>query len=177
MTQYQRFAARWQDCQKCSLHKTRRQVVLARGVVPATILFVGEAPGVSEDTLGKPFCGPAGKLLDRIIESGTDNQISYALTNLVCCIPKDEDGRKSGEPPEAAIKACAPRLLEFYKLCRPRLVVAVGALAERYMLKLLQPPAWVPIIHPAAIRRMDVARQGLAIQRCVVALADAVEEF
>jgi uracil-DNA glycosylase len=58
----------WKDCTRCPLHTVRSNVVLARGSIPCDILFVGEAPGRSEDALGKPFVGPAGILLDEMIE-------------------------------------------------------------------------------------------------------------
>lgn len=175
-SKYQLHKAKWEDCQRCSLCRTRGRVVFARGVIPAQVVFIGEAPGASEDVLGKPFVGPAGHLLDLIINgASTENTFSYCLTNLVCCIPKDEEESKLGEPPEEAIKACSKRLTEFVRLCKPSLIVRVGKLSSK----------WVPvitceqvdIIHPAAILRMDVSQQGLAMQRCIVALRDAVEEL
>lgn len=57
----------WSDCRACELHLGRRNVVLARGALPCDVLFVGEAPGKSEDTVGAPFVGPAGQLLDTIV--------------------------------------------------------------------------------------------------------------
>jgi uracil-DNA glycosylase family 4 len=148
-------------------------VVLARGAVPADILFCGEAPGASEDILGKPFCGPAGKLLDYIIETAIDGQYDYALTNLIACIPLGEDGEKTAQPSEESIKACAPRLLEFVKMCRPRLIVLVGALAAKYAKDFGQVKT-IQIVHPAAILRADISTRGLAIQRAIVQLEDAL---
>ena len=172
MTPYQRHCKRWKECKRCLLCRERKRVVLARGKIPADVLFVGEAPGASEDVLGKPFIGPAGKLLDRIIEHGIDGQADYALTNLVACIPK-EQGNKMGEPPEAAIEACRPRLKAFIRLCEPKVVVAVGKLAKTHLGDL----ADVSIVHPAAILRMDPAQKGLAIHRCVVTIADAIVDL
>ena len=61
--------------------------------------MTGEAPGESENVLGKPFCGPAGKLLDRIVESAIemvgrlmDKSFTFGYCNLVCCIPREENG-------------------------------------------------------------------------------------
>lgn len=67
-TRYSLFAERWSNCTACALHKERQNVVLARGTVPADICFVGEAPGKVEDSLALPFTGPAGHLLDQIVE-------------------------------------------------------------------------------------------------------------
>lgn len=78
---------RWKHCTLCPLHKVRRQVVLARGKLPADVLMVGEAPGLSEDVLGAPFTGPAGQLLDRIITATELENYRIAFTNLVGCIP------------------------------------------------------------------------------------------
>ena len=58
---------KWKDCQRCPLGQQRSNICLARGTVPCDVLFIGEAPGVSEDTFGLPFVGPAGQLLDQII--------------------------------------------------------------------------------------------------------------
>jgi uracil-DNA glycosylase len=175
-TPYDKHRMRWTNCQHCSLSKTRQHVVLCRGWIPADILFVGEAPGASEDVLGKPFRGPAGHLLDQIIEQSIPHGLTYCITNLVACIPLDDNKSKVAEPPEDAIKACAPRLQEVYNLCRPRLLVYVGKLASKWF----RPgssgtvPSIVEIVHPAAILRMDVSQRGLTVQRSIIALEDAV---
>lgn len=153
---------------------------LVRGTLPADILFIGEAPGPSENAIGKPFVGPAGTLLDSIISQAlAETSITYCLTNLVGCIPLDEDGDKWTEPPEEAIRACAPRLQELAELAKPRLIVCVGALAAKWKDRVIphRQARSITITHPAAILRMNVAMQGLAVQKCVVAIANAVEEL
>jgi uracil-DNA glycosylase family 4 len=177
---WQNHARKWSECTDCVLHTTRKHVVLARGSIPAQILFVGEAPGVSEDVIGQPFCGPAGQLLDRIIEMA-DVQLSIAFTNLVACLPLGDDGNKTAEPPAASIRACQPRLLEFIRLCNPKLIIAVGGLAAKHL-----PPSafiidaesptrdFVSILHPAAVLRMDPVQQPLAIKRMVITISDVV---
>lgn len=180
MTPYERHVRRWQECRKCSLCEKRQRVVLARGRVPCDVLFVGEAPGQSEDVIGLPFVGPAGKLLDEIIDQGLDGQYDYALTNLVCCIPLDENGSKVTEPPKEAILACSDRLQEFVTICRPKVIVCVGSLSAKWIEKNFGyriSNLFVSITHPAAILRMDVSQRGLAIQRAVVTLQDSVEEL
>ncbi len=89
MNAYTNYRAKWKDCQRCKSSNSRTEIVLARGKVPAPILFIGEAPGASEDALGKPFIGPAGKVLDDIITVALDGQYDYALTNLVACYPPE----------------------------------------------------------------------------------------
>jgi DNA polymerase len=179
-------------------------VVLVRGTVPCDVLFVGEAPGETENVLGKPFCGPAGKLLDAILARAVPDGVTFALTNLVACIPRAPGGgAKASQPEDASIKACGERLRELIRLAKPRLLVAVGALArdwldvkvrdcvlkvretgrpagtKRQMLDVAEPAILIPtvdIVHPAAVLRANTAGQGLMVQRCVVTVANAVEE-
>ena len=166
---------RWKNCKSCYLREHRKNVVLARGVVPADVLFIGEAPGDSEDVVGIPFTGPAGRLLDDIIVASLDDEQDCAMTNLVCCIPKDP-GNIKGEPPKEAILACRPRLLEFVDICHPKIIVCVGQLAQRWVSE-MRGIAQTAITHPAAILRMEPAQKPLAIKRCVVAIRDAAEAY
>ena len=66
-TPWQAFAERWKDCRSCRLCEQRDKIVLARGTIPCDILMVGEAPGLSENSRGLPFDGPAGHRLDQIV--------------------------------------------------------------------------------------------------------------
>lgn len=173
LTPFQKHQTKWSNCQDCTLCETRRKVVLFRGSVPCDILFIGEAPGKSEDTLGKPFVGPAGQLLDRIIEqSGIKRECSLGFTNLISCIPIGEEGTKVAEPPKEAIEACHPRLEEIVNMCTPSIIVKVGQSSQKH--PNYTGPLVVDLIHPAAILRMDLSQKGLAIKRSIVILSDAV---
>lgn len=153
----------------------------------------------SEDVLGKPFVGPAGKLLDEIIAAALDKagaevdsggftpwgspinvwspaDVRIAFTNLVACIPLGGDGAKTAEPTKESIEACRERLEEFITLAMPKLVVCVGKLAEKHLPIYWEGPK-VEITHPAAILRADVSQKGLLIQKCIVTLADAVSDL
>lgn len=174
----------WIDCQRCELCNVRKKVVLARGSIPADILFCGEAPGESEDCIGSPFVGPAGKLLDKQIGEALDNTIGQqtrlCFTNLIACIPRLETtGRKKVEPLPEEIEACRPRLDRMIEIAKPKLIVCVGELAEKEAKK----QNWeerakvVKIMHPAAILRADVVRQRLDYQRVVVTLEQAFSEL
>lgn len=197
MTPWTEHVARWKDCTRCPLAQQRGSIVLARGTVPCDVLFIGEAPGASEDALGQPFVGPAGHLLDAVVASAlTDPQqqtVRTAFTNLVACFPREAKARGDNEPERGEVLACRPRLVEFVRLCRPRLIVLVGVLAKQYvhgasMFRLDgQPlnPEWIPegrflefcdIVHPAAILRMPLAQKNMAVQRCVVQLRNAVAD-
>ncbi len=173
MTPYELHKRKWSTCTRCPLHEGRKNVVLVRGKLPCDVLFVGEAPGVNEDALGKPFCGPAGKLLDRMIEDagGFIPRVRLAFSNVIACIPYDEDGKKVSDPPKEAIKRCVPRLEELTRMAKPVKVVAVGLVAAKYVKNDLT------IVHPAAILRANPAQQGLMYQRAVVQLAELFESL
>ena len=177
---WQQFKQQWQDCCRCRYCATRKNIVLARGSVPCDVLFIGEAPGASEDAIGQPFIGPAGKLLDRLIEEALENAYGdpelrppIAFTNLVCCIPK-EGMQKIGEPEEASIEACEDRLNAFVELCQPKLIVHVGDLAEKFGPEIENT---VQITHPAAILRAELVRQDLMCTKVIVILENAFREL
>ena len=186
LSPYQLHRKRWINCTRCPLCETRKEVVLYRGWIdreriPCDVLFVGEAPGTSENTLGKPFIGPAGKLLDRAIEDagGDVERIRLGFTNTLACIPLDEDGRKVSEVedwPKEALLRCSPRLLELIEVAEPLKIVAVGVIAEKH-LKKLSVNIDAEILHPAAILRANPAQQGLMYQRTVVALREVFESL
>ena len=188
LTAYQRHVRAWESCTRCELHEHRHKVVLFKGRLPCDVLFVGEAPGVSENTIGKPFVGPAGKLLDMIIHNATNHleiPPRMAFTNLIACIPLDEEGaKKTVTPPFEAIEACGPRVQEAIDLARPKLVVFVGQLAESWLDPKVKGVAKIPkgcaverIDHPAYILRQNVANQGLMAQTAEVRFRNAVDEM
>lgn len=190
LTPWKKHLAKWSNCERCDLHCRRKSVVHLRGSIPCDVLFVGEAPGPSEDVLGKPFVGPAGKLLEDIIEQalgGSEFFHGYrvSFTNLVGCIPVDEDSDKFAEPPPDAIKACSPRLREIVEMCKPKLLAWVGKLAAKWGPKIVSsdPKSFaanynsVELVHPAAILRAPEAAQGLMVQKAVVILSSAMEEL
>lgn len=172
---------KWSNCERCSLCETRNKVVLLKGKLPCDILFVGEAPGTSEDALGIPFIGPAGHLMDRIIKDSLPETTRLAFTNLVACIPIGEDGSKAKEPDKKSIRECRERLLEVISLCKPGAIVCVGKLPAKHLKNdpaiLEKLKVFETITHPAAIMRMDVSQKGLAIQKTIVVLQDLIEEI
>ena len=179
---WKRFKAAWQNCDQCELCQVRKNIVLAKGKIPCDVLFVGEAPGASEDATGLPFIGPAGKLLDEQIAEALENadkqELRLCYTNLVCCIPKEYrlgtySGPKIGEPLKEHIEACRQRLEEFMFMCNPRLIVAVGDLSKKW----LGDKSEVSITHPAAILRAEIVRQALMRQKSVVVLENAFREL
>jgi len=197
MTSFQKHVANWKNCQLCELSKYRKQVVIARGTIPAEVLFIGEAPGASEDSLGVPFIGPAGKLLDEIIDRAKStvlSEFSICFSNLVGCIPLGDDLKKTAEPPKEAVKQCFPRVKELVWLVQPRLIVLVGQLARKNIYWEAQfvngkrfsqeerlpwlngePLQFAEITHPSAILRAPLVGQGLMVQKAIITLIDAFE--
>ena len=173
--------ARWKDCTACALCNQRSNIVLARGKVPCDLLFVGEAPGQSEDALGQPFVGPAGQLLDQIIANAVPPDIRFALTNLVACFPAEAKARGDNEPELSEIQACRPRLRDFIGLAKPRLIVCVGTLASDYIHHdaggQVMGAEVVTITHPASILRMPLAQKQMAVQRSIVTVRNAVQDY
>ena len=177
MTPFQRHKIRWKNCTRCELHCFRKKTVLLRGNIPAPMLFIGEAPGNSEDVLGSPFIGPAGKLLDKIVDRTRVEAGCCAFTNLIGCIPKDETNSKVSDPPKWAIEACSSRITEVVELCKPHVIVLVGKCSAKYGPKIIEDNLpTVTIIHPATILHMNVSQQSLAVQRCAVTIDDAWEK-
>lgn len=176
MNAWEAFVERWKNCTRCPLHQQRFRICLARGVIPADMVIIGEAPGASEDAMGLPFVGPAGRVLDQIVERALPPAVSWVMTNLVCCYPRDAKMEGTNEPEAEEIQACHQRLVEFVNIARPRLIVCVGNLASQWV-------DWqggvkcTHITHPAAILRMPVAQQQMAVQRCVITMRSAVEDM
>lgn len=166
----------WKNCQRCPLAAQRGNICLARGALPCDVLFVGEAPGSSEDVLGRPFVGPAGQLMDQIIARALSPEITYALTNLVACYPREAKMRGDNEPERGEILECRPRLIEFANLAQPKLVVCAGNLAAQYVKPINTMPQ-VDIIHPAFIlARLPAAQKHMAVQKCIVQIHNALED-
>lgn len=167
---------RWNHCTRCPLHRKRHKVVLYRGSIPADILFIGEAPGDSEDIIGKPFVGPAGKVLDSILQDlsvfDKANPIRYCITNVVGCIPLNTRG-DTRQPHKDEIEACRPRLLQFIEIVKPRLIITLGKVPK----KNLPPKLDVPLqslIHPAALLpgRINESAREVEYTRCIFKLSD-----
>lgn len=167
---------RWKDCTDCPLCEQRSQIVLARGTIPADVVFVGEAPGASEDGLGEPFRGPAGHILDDLISRSVPSSVTYALCNLVACYPREAKERGDNEPEQEEILACRERLEEFLDIADPKLIVCVGSLSTQYVQR-KSGRKYADIIHPAATmgNRMPLAQKQMALQKCVVVIRTAFE--
>lgn len=148
---------KWRGCTRCPLHHTRCNTVLYRGACPCQVLFIGEAPGESEDIIGKPFVGPAGDLLNELLDP-IEPYVEYGITNVICCIPSFHEEGKIGirAPNKHEMQACSPRLTEIIKLADPLLIVTLGQIAAKHIAPLhtkIETEAYLELTHPSAILR------------------------
>jgi DNA polymerase len=123
-------------CTACPLYRTGTQTVFGEGLAAARAVFVGEQPGDSEDKIGRPFVGPAGKLLDRALEeAGIDRKLVY-VTNVVKHFKWTARGkRRLHEKPNAReIAACRPWLEAELAVVHPEVLVCLGATAAQALL-------------------------------------------
>ena len=123
-------------CQACDLYKTGTQTVFGEGAEHAKVMFIGEQPGDREDIEGKPFVGPAGRLLDEALqEAGIDRTRVY-ITNVVKHFKwKPQGKRRLHQKPNAAeISACRPWLNAEISVVKPAVVVLLGATAAQALL-------------------------------------------
>lgn len=157
-------------------------MALVRGKVPCDVLFVGDSPGESEDVLGVPFMGPAGKLLDHMVYNSVPDGVRCGFANVLGCVPRTDQGGFT-TPSDDCIDACSPRLMELVMMCSPQVIVLLGADAhgqrdviEAELLSYGRTPAFVNLVHPAYILRSNISQQGLLRQRAEIAITVAIEE-
>jgi DNA polymerase len=158
-----------QRCTNCELHQGATQAVFGEGLVKSEAMFVGEQPGDREDREGKPFVGPAGRMLDKALEqAGIDRALVY-VTNAVKHFRYEQRGKRRihQRPSAEHIRACRPWLDAELEVVRPRVLVCLGAVAVQALLgskvkvtkdrgKPLESelaPVVLVTIHPSAILR------------------------
>ncbi len=113
----------------CALRDTATQLVFADGAEQAKIMLIGEAPGAEEDRIGRPFVGPAGLLLDKMLASiGLDR----SLVRIVNTVPWRPPGNRA--PTDAEIAVCLPFLHRHITLINPACLVLLGAISAKALL-------------------------------------------
>jgi uracil-DNA glycosylase family 4 len=143
------------DCTRCVLHKQgRKQIVFGVGNPTAELMFVGEGPGADEDAQGEPFVGRAGQLLNNMIKAmGIEREQVY-IANIVKCRPP---GNRTPEREECA--TCSPFLMRQIAVIKPKVVVALGAVAAKTLLamnaSMMQLRGRFYDFRPAGVRSSD----------------------
>lgn len=160
-TLFRNFVQEICKCKSCELHKYRRQVVPGMGDIPADILFLGIAPGKSEDLLGEPFVGESGLLLDQMLKDAMKllhlkRKLRVFKTNSVLCRSaiQDENSDRYGsncDPTDAQILACIPKIHRLVKIVKPQLIIFLGKVPLNYYGK--EYPDAGALQHPAFMLR------------------------
>jgi len=118
------------DCTRCRLHKQgRKQIVFGVGNANAELMFIGEAPGADEDEQGEPFVGRAGQLLNNMIKAMGLQREEVYIANIIKCRPP---GNRTPERDEC--ETCSPFLMRQIAAIRPKVIVALGAVAAKTLL-------------------------------------------
>jgi DNA polymerase len=123
-------------CQACPLWQTGTQTVFGEGAAGAEVMFVGEQPGDQEDRQGRPFVGPAGRVLDEaLVEAGIDRDTTY-VTNAVKHFKWVARGKRRihAKPAWSELAACRPWLDVELEVVKPRVLVCLGATAAQALL-------------------------------------------
>jgi DNA polymerase len=151
-----------EGCRECPLWRNATQTVFGEGPENARVVFVGEQPGDQEDTAGKPFVGPAGKVFDQILEeAGVDRDTVY-VTNAVKHFKFEPRGKRRihSKPNAGEVQICNGWLTRELKLIEPDLAVALGATAAQ---SLLGKPVPITKMRGQVIERDDGVRVFLTI--------------
>ncbi len=119
------------DCTRCRLHEQRTNIVFGVGNMDADIMFVGEGPGADEDAQGEPFVGRAGQLLNNMINAMGLKREDVYIANVVKCRPP---GNRTPERDEC--DTCSPFLMKQIEVVKPKIIVALGAVAAKNLLQM-----------------------------------------
>lgn len=123
-------------CVKCpNLANSRTQTVFGVGNPNADVMFIGEAPGADEDAQGEPFVGRAGQLLTKIIKAMGFAREEVYIANILKCRPDTPGSAYGNRPPTPLeMETCKPYLMEQIEIIRPKVIVALGAVAVEGLL-------------------------------------------
>ena len=123
------------DCTRCRLHQQgRKQIVFGVGNPQAELMFIGEAPGADEDQKGEPFVGRAGQLLTNMIKAMGVQREDVYIANIIKCRPP---GNRTPERDEC--ETCSPFLMRQIAAIKPKVIVALGAVAAKTLLAVNAP--------------------------------------
>lgn len=125
-----------QECQGCELFLRATQVVFGAGPAPAALMLMGEVPGDLEDQTGRPFVGPAGRLLDDALAAASVSRSDIYITNAVKHFSWEPQGKRRlhARPKLRHISACRPWWEAEIRVVRPRVIICLGAIAAQALL-------------------------------------------
>ena len=170
-------------CTACDLYKRGTQTVFGEGRSTARVVFVGEQPGDQEDLSGKPFVGPAGKVLDKALdEAGIDRDECY-VTNIVKHFKWEPRGKRRihKKPNQVEITACKPWFEAEVAVLKPEIVICLGATAAQAIIgrtfkvtkqhgklfgNVINGAQVMATVHPSSILRApddDARREAMAL--------------
>ena len=175
------------QCTKCTLSKTRTNVVFGEGFSNAKIMCIGEGPGYYEDQQGRPFVGKSGQLLDKILDvCGFNRKDHVFIGNIVKCRPPN-----NRDPLPEERETCIPYLYKQIELINPKIIILLGATALK---GLIDPDAkitkvrgeWMtwnnrlvmPTFHPSALLRNEKLKRPVweDFKKVVVKYRELVNE-
>lgn len=155
------------------LANTGMNIVISRGNPSTKLLIIGEAPGPQENIQGKPFVGPAGQLLDKILRAGNfDPDKDVYITNSVFRMPPGEDGKSFRKPNDQEIEYYRPFVFEIIRLINPYVILLTGNVACQSVLNktgitslrgqwIQSKGYWLmPIFHPSYLLRNQSREMG-----------------
>jgi DNA polymerase len=180
-------------CRECPIGEFATQSVIGEGPLQAALMLVGEQPGDQEDLQGRPFVGPAGKLLARALEAAGIPREQTFVSNAVKHFKFELRGKRRihKSPTQREIAACHHWLEDEIALVQPRALVALGASAARSLLGRAVPVTanrgrWLPredglqvlvTLHPSALLRVDPEQREAAFEAFVLDLRQAKRVF
>ena len=181
------------ECRACDLWKTGTQTVFGEGKRTAKIVLVGEQPGDKEDLAGRPFVGPAGRVLDEALEAaGVDRSLAY-VTNAVKHFKWVARGKRRihQKPNAIELAACRPWLDAELDVVKPQVLVALGATAAQALLgrqfrvtkqrgvpvESDLAPYVVATVHPSSILRQETDEDRAAAMSDFIADLEVVAKL
>ena len=174
-------------CRGCGLYRDATQTVFGEGDPRASVMLIGETPGDREDIVGRPFVGPAGRLLDRALDAAGIDRSAVYLTNVVKHFKFEPRGKRRlhKKPLPSEIGACLPWLRMEIELVRPKIIVCLGATAGQALfgnrfsvtrergrfLASRHAPFVLATLHPSALLRIrEPGERHAAFERFVADL-------
>lgn len=121
-----KLALKVKNCKKCNLWKKRKNVVFGEGSAKANLMIIGQAPGVEEDKMGRPFVGRAGNFLNFLLKLAGIKREKVFITSSLKCLPQPPINRK---PKKEEIKACLPWLKRQIEILNPKKFILLGEVA------------------------------------------------